>query len=169
MESKKVIVPNDILFEQVSEIIAKGKEVTILTKGNSMLPFIRGDKDSAVLKSFKELAVRDIVLAEIAPGHYVLHRIIEIKDKVTDKTTGKTIYLEGDQRIVVLMGDGNLAGTEICRVANVKAKAIGVIKNGKRRDCNTSFERFCATLWKFFLPFRRILLGVYRRLFYEHI
>ena len=61
-----------------------------------MLPFIVGDRDSVRLRK-EPVAVGDAVLAEIAPGRYVLHRIISlVKDRV------------------VLMGDGNLSGVETC-------------------------------------------------------
>ena len=43
---QKVTVPNEILLGEVGRLIEKGDKVTLLTKGSSMLPFIKGEKDS---------------------------------------------------------------------------------------------------------------------------
>ena len=72
---KKMIVPNEILLAEADDLLSKGIEVVLMTKGNSMLPFIRGEKDSVNLKRFGAVEVGDIVLARIAPQRYVLHRI----------------------------------------------------------------------------------------------
>ena len=116
-----MIVPNAILLAEVSALVQEGKEVELLTKGCSMLPFIVGDRDSVRLRK-EPVAVGDAVLAEIAPGRYVLHRIISlVKDRV------------------VLMGDGNLSGVETCGLSDVKAKAVAVIRpRGKEIDCTTA-------------------------------
>ena len=46
----KVVVPNAILLGEVKSLLAEGKDVVIPTKGNSMLPFIRGGRDSVNLR-----------------------------------------------------------------------------------------------------------------------
>ena len=38
----KMVVPNEILLEEAADLLARGIEVILMTKGNSMLPFIRG-------------------------------------------------------------------------------------------------------------------------------
>ena len=59
----KVVVPNSILLGEVRSLLAEGKDVVIPTKGNSMLPFIRGGRDSVNLRRLDTLEVGDIVLA----------------------------------------------------------------------------------------------------------
>ena len=146
--AEKKILPNDLLLGEVSRLIAEGESVTIMTKGVSMHPFIRGGRDSVRLVKPVGLEPGMIVLAQIRQGVYVLHRIIS---------------LEGDD--VTLMGDGNIAGVEKCRISDVKAVAVAIIK--PRREIDPSGERHQrqARLWKSLLPVRRWLLAVYRRLF----
>lgn len=141
-------IPNDILLSQVSSILAGGQRVTLKVRGLSMLPFIIGDRDSVEMeKPSGELAVGDIVLAEIIPGRWVIHRIFEIN---------------GDE--VILMGDGNVRGTEKCRTENVHGLILYVVTpSGNKIDCRTPRSMRRARLWRRLLPVRRLLLAVYRR------
>ena len=146
---KTMIMPNEVLLPAVGEIVADGGSVTLKTKGMSMMPFIRGDRDCVILVKPSALKVGDIVLAKVNGGAYVLHRIFSA---------------EGDR--LVLMGDGNLKGKEKCMVSDVLALAVTIVKeNGKEIDCTSSMHRFLARLWRILLPFRRYLLAIYRRIF----
>ena len=139
---KKMIVPNEILLAEADDLLSKGIEVVLMTKGNSMLPFIRGEKDSVNLKRFGAVEVGDIVLARIAPQRYVLHRIFAI---------------DGDA--VTLMGDGNLVGTESCRLGDILGTVTEIIRpNGSKKKVTKG------SLWRKLLPVRRYLLWVYRKL-----
>lgn len=145
----KVVVPNSILLGEVKRMLAEGREVVIPTKGNSMLPFIHGTRDSVRLRKLDTLDVGDIVLAEIREGVYVLHRIFGI---------------DGDK--VTLMGDGNRLGVEHCLRENVAGTAIGILKKGvKEVDCRSPKALRRARIWRKILPLRRIILAFYRRLF----
>ena len=135
-------IPNAILLAEVSDCIAGGHEVVIRTKGSSMLPFIRGDRDSVLLYRKETVEVGDIVLAEISPGCYVLHRVFAV---------------DGDR--LTLMGDGNLRGRESCRICDVKGTVKEIIHPDGSRTVPGK-GRF----WRRLLPFRRIILGIYRRL-----
>ena len=139
---KKMIVPNEILLAEADDLLSKGIEVVLMTKGNSMLPFIRGEKDSVNLKRFGAVEVGDIVLARIAPQRYVLHRIFAI---------------DGD--VVTLMGDGNLVGTETCRLGDILGTVTEFIRpNGSKKKVTKG------TFWRKLLPVRRYLLWIYRKL-----
>lgn len=139
---KKMVVPNEILLEEAADLLSRGIEVILMTKGNSMLPFIRGEKDSVNLKKYGAVEVGDIVLARIAPQRYVLHRIIA---------------LEGDK--VTLMGDGNLVGTETCRLSDILGTVREIIRpNGSTRKVTKG------TFWRKLLPVRRYILWIYRKL-----
>ena len=48
---KQISVPNAELFSEAGRLLSEGKEVTILARGNSMLPFIRGGVDKVTLVS----------------------------------------------------------------------------------------------------------------------
>lgn len=144
----KVVMPNDVLLGEVSRLVAEGETVTIMTKGNSMLPFIRGGRDSVSLERPERLEPGMIALAEVSEGVYVLHRIMTIEDGT-----------------VVLMGDGNLKGREKCRTTDVKAIATYIIRNGRRIDTAARRHQRQARIWKSLLPVRRWLLAFYRRIF----
>ena len=146
MERK--ILPNDVLLGEVSRLVAEGESVTIMTKGTSMLPFIVGGRDSVRLVRPAELRPGMIVLAELHDGRYVLHRLISVN--------GQNL---------TLMGDGNIAGVERCRVGDVKAVAVTIVRPDKEIDTSGKKHQRQARIWKSLLPARRYLLAVYRRLF----
>ena len=144
----KVVVPNAILLGEVKAMLAEGRDVVIPTKGNSMLPFIVGVRDSVKLRKLDTLEVGDIVLAELREGVYVLHRVFA---------------LDGDK--VTLMGDGNRS-VEHCRRGDIAGTALAILKDGeKEKDCRSPRALRRARVWRRLLPFRRIILGFYRRLF----
>lgn len=145
---QKVTVPNAVLLGEVGRLVEKGDKVTLLTKGSSMLPFIAGEKDSVLLESPSELYPGLIALAQIRKGHYVLHRIMEI---------------DGDK--VVLMGDGNLHGCEVCHKDNIVAVVSRIIKKDRQIDCYGRRHLRHARVWKKLRPIRRWILAVYRRMF----
>jgi hypothetical protein len=146
----KVVVPNSILLGEVKSMLAEGKDVVIPTKGNSMLPFIRGGRDSVNLRRLDTLEVGDIVLAEIREGVYVLHRVFAV---------------DGDS--VTLKGDGNLRNVEQCRRSDIAGTALSILKeNGREADCRGRKAMRRARAWRT-MPtlFRRVFLGIYRRIF----
>lgn len=160
---KRVTVPNAELFSEVRRLIAEGREVTILARGSSMLPFIRDGVDKVLLAPVTgrktaggtgpasagpaAFSVGDILLCEVAPGRFVLHRLIGI-----------------DGGRLILMGDGNLRGTESCTPAEVIAGAVRILHpDGTATDCTSPSELRKARIWRRLLPFRRILLAVWRR------
>ena len=63
------------------------------------------------------------------------------------------------------MGDGNLRGTEKCTAGNVVARAVAIIRpDGTTVSCSGRTEMQRARIWHRLLPFRRILLALWRRL-----
>lgn len=146
---KRIVLPNAQMLPEVARLVAMGESVMLKAKGCSMLPFIRGERDSVVLEKADGFGVMDIVLAEVAKGVFVLHRVISI---------------EGDR--VVLMGDGNIRGCETCRRSDVMAMAVSIVgENGKSSDCRCRSHLVKARIWRFLLPLRRYLLAVYRRIY----
>lgn len=140
------VVPNHELIPEIGKLIQEGTDVVFRPKGMSMLPFIRGGRDSVVLRKADGLEVGDIVLAEVSKGTYVLHRIESIVGNV-----------------IILMGDGNLGGRERCTSNQVIAVALRILKDKKEIDCRSSRHIRRARLWRRLLPVRRYLLAIYRR------
>lgn len=141
----------ELLMNEALLLIEEGKRVIVRVKGSSMLPFLRGDKDSVELEKASEIKCGDIVLAYVEECRFVLHRIIRI-----------------DGERVVLMGDGNLKGCEYCRIEDIKAKAVNIIKPAKggykKISCTDRTHMRKAYLWKKLLPVRRYILAIYKRI-----
>lgn len=144
---KKVILRNELMIPEVARLVSEGESVVLRTKGCSMLPFIRGDRDDVVLVRPDDVKVLDIVLAEVAEERYVIHRVVDITDG-----------------LVTLMGDGNLKGCEKCRMSDILALAVSVVKDGKTVDCRCRWHRIKARIWILMRPLRRYILSVYRRI-----
>ena len=141
-------VENDILIPELARLLNEEKEVRFTPSGNSMRPFIEGEKDSVVLAPLnKPPREGDILLARVHIADrmtYVLHRVLRVEENEQ-----KTIY--------VLQGDGNLQGEERC----TEDEIIGIVKRVEypsgRRKMHTS-----ACLWQCLMPYRRYLLKIYR-------
>lgn len=136
------------IIKEAVRLVADGVSVTFPVKGRSMIPFIVGGRESVVLQKPDDLKLGHVVLAEIAPEHYVVHRIIRI----------------GPDDRITLMGDGNIRGTESCRREHVLARATHVVDaQGQRRTLESKGQIFKARVWYRIRLFRRIILAVLRR------
>lgn len=136
------------IIDEVLKLVDEGVSVTLPVGGRSMLPFIVGGRDSVILRKADRIAVGDVVLAWVEGRRYVLHRVIRI-----------------DGMHATLMGDGNIAGTELCTLGDIKATATHVVKgNGKTHSLHDRRSRFSAGIWRKLRPVRRYLLAKYRRI-----
>ena len=137
----KKVVANQVLLEDAAKLMEEGREVNFTPLGSSMLPFIKGGKDSVILRKMPSVEVGDIVLVRLEGPRYVLHRIIR-----------------KDGNDLTLMGDGNIAGTEKCSTADVLGTVNAIIK-GKRRVTPGKGK-----WWRTLKPIRRYILAIYRRI-----
>lgn len=146
--AKELQIENHKFLPEVIKLLEEGHTVTLQLRGFSMRPFLEDNRDKALLAKAKDIQVGDAVLAETAPKHYVLHRIIKIQ--------GET---------VTLRGDGNL-GTEVCHVNNVHGYVIGFYRKGRTKlDKTNGFKwRTYSHIWMALYPIRRYLLAAYRRI-----
>lgn len=146
--TKTLSIPNALLIPELVKIMDEGHTITITPKGVSMRPFLESKRDKAVLKKATNPQTGDVVLAEVAPRRYVLHRIIKISDG-----------------IVTLRGDGNI-GVEKCRVKDVKAVAIGFYRKGRETLDRTDGRKWKIYSWAWtkLFPIRRYLIGAYKKI-----
>ena len=150
---EKMVVDNDTFFADVLRVLEQGRRVTIPVKGYSMLPFIRGSKDLVVLEKADgdRLRADDIVLFHMGPadgGRYVMHRILSV---------------EGDA--VDIMGDGVPKNYEHVHRNQVLAKAVEILRDGKRSvDPYSPGQLRLVHFWQRLRPLRRYILFVYRHL-----
>jgi len=140
-------LPNERFLPLVRKFISEGHTVTLPIKGYSMRPFLEHVRDQVTLDAFTELHIGDAILAEIVPGHFVLHRIIELTD----------------DGWITMMGDGNIKGTEHCRVEDVCGIVTEYIRpNGHVTQADNRWLCFRIRVWRRLLPIRRWLLYIYR-------
>lgn len=139
-------LPNAILLGMVKEAIKDGHTATISVKGYSMRPFLEHLRDKVLLEPVtRPLAVNDAILAEINPGHYVLHRIIK---------------LEGSS--ITMMGDGNIGQTETCTTSDVVGIVSEYIRPNRTIKADSPELQRKIRLWRRLLPMRRLLLVIYK-------
>ena len=137
---EKVVLPNEVLLDEVAQLLNEGRDVVMTPKGNSMFPFIRGEVDRVRLQKPTGLQVGDIVLACFG-GCYVLHRLIA---------------MDGER--ITLMGDGNLQGSESGLRSEVVGKVTEIITpSGHQRRPSRG------RLWRKLLPVRKYLLKLHRK------
>lgn len=137
---EKIVLPNEVLLGEVTELLGEGREVVMTPKGNSMLPFIHGCIDSVVLKKAPHYSKGDIVLA-CFKGIFVMHRIISI-----------------DGSSVTLMGDGNIMGCEKGNVDEIFGKVIDIVTPKGRHHKPTK-----GIVWYWLLPIRKYILKIHRK------
>ena len=137
---------NEIIEEAV-RLVREGVNVTLPVNGYSMLPFIIGGKESVILHRPGLIDVGDVVLAWVDGNRYVVHRIIKL-----------------DYDRVTLMGDGNVAVTEHCRLNDIKARVTHVVDaKDKTHYLYNRWRMLGAKVWYWLRPIRRYLLAIYRR------
>jgi len=148
MNKNVVKFPNAELIPAIVEMLHEGHNVKLRLRGFSMRPFLEDDRDIALLTLPRHYAVGDPILAEIGPGHYVLHRLV--------KQDGKQL---------TLLGDGNLT-YEHCTTDDVRATILGFYRKGRDKiDLITGRKwRVYSWVWTHLFPVRRYLLAFYRRI-----
>ena len=140
-------LPNEIIIPKVAEYIRNGHTVTLPLRGYSMRPYLEDERDKALLTKVPEqLKVGDVILAEIAPKCYALHRIVNVS---------------GDN--ITMYGDGNFSPEHIRR-GDVLAIATGFFRKGSEHL--TPVDSFWYTcywhIWLKLRPLRYPLLLCYR-------
>lgn len=138
---------SEILMAEVKRFIDNGQCVILPVSGNSMLPFITGDKDKVEFCPPPSVLRRgDVVMAKVEGGYYVVHRIVDM-----------------DGNHLTLEGDGNLGFQEHCHRGDIVAQGIAVVDGkGRKRSLTTPQARRRWRLWMLLKPIRRILIGVIR-------
>ncbi len=140
---KPLILPNKELLSEVELQLSQGQPVKICPRGKSMFPFIRENTDEIILCPDNTPQVGQIVLAHLKNEHYVLHRIIA--------KNGTNL---------VLMGDGNISGTERCTENEIVGQVTAIIRNGQTRLPESAWEQLKSRFWVFLRPLRKYILYV---------
>ena len=131
----------------MARLVNEGKSVTLPLRGYSMRSYLEDQRDKGLLVKPKEpLKVGDVILAEIEPQRYALHRIVKI---------------EGED--ITMYGDGNFSPEHIKR-ADVLAIATGFYRKGSKKldSVDTIYYKVYWRAWVALRPVRRYLLIMWR-------
>lgn len=144
-------VSNAVFIPQVHRLLQEGHTARFRVRGWSMRIFVEHERDEVLLAPCKahQLKMGDVVLAEVAPQQYVLHRIINIQ-----------------ANHFTLQGDGNVGIVEYCKHTDVLGVAVGFYRKGRTEPdlCSGLKWRVYSSVWLSLTPIRRYLLAAYRRL-----
>lgn len=107
--------------------------------GVSMLPLLRQGRDLFVVerKGQARCRVGDVILYRRPPSHYVLHRIVAVRD--------------GDY---VLLGDNCICREYGIRDADIVGVMTGYVRNGRRHSTEEAGYRLYRFVWLHTIPLR---------------
>lgn len=140
----------DGLMPYMEELFKLGKTVKIEAKGQSMTPFLHEGRDYVILAAAKDvnnLKKYQTPLYKREDGSYVLHRIVGIKNG--------TYSMCGDNQTEIEHG---------VLPSQIKAVAVGFIRNGKEIGENSKLYKLYARVWHRLGPIRPIIKHLNRRL-----
>lgn len=121
----------------IYDIVSSGGSVRLDIRGNSMMPLLRSEKDSVLLKKADSIEKFDVVLFKNDSGTIALHRVVDIVD---------------DSFIII--GDNQYAFDIGIKKDNLIAKAIEFYRSGK---CISEKQiRLFGAFWFALFPLRRI-------------
>nr|WP_308536597.1 S24 family peptidase [uncultured Prevotella sp.] len=148
LSKSELLLSNAELLPEIVKLLNEGHTVTLKLKGKSMRPFLEDNRDMALLTKPKQIEEGEPVLAEIEPGHYVLHRIVKLRDEN-----------------ITLLGDGNLT-PEHCTKQNVVGTVIGFYRKSRTELDKIDGKKWktYSYIWMHLYPIRRYILALYRRI-----
>lgn len=147
---RTLTLPNDILIPQIRKVLEEGHTATFRVRGVSMRPFLEDGRDKVLLEPLRRAPrVGDVVLAEVEPKRYVLHRIVRI---------------EGER--ITMRGDGNVRGTEEFDRKHIIGIATAFFRKGRNRPDSVTGTKWklYSRIWLALTPLRRWILAAYRRI-----
>lgn len=138
----------DLWIMELVKDIENGMKAKISPKGGSMLPFIVGGRDEAVLVQPERLKRGDVVLYRRSNGRYVLHRIHHIRNE----NDIEQYYMIGDSQVEI---EGPLERQQILGVAE------SFIRKGILFSKNHVGYRIWIHCWLVMRPFRPKLIHLW--------
>lgn len=109
------------VYPLIKEVVERGGEFSFVSKGTSMLPMLRDNKDTIVLaKAQLPLKKYDIPLYRRKNGSFVLHRVVGF-----DKDGG-----------YIMCGDNQFVKEHGIHNKDIVAVLKAYIKDGKRIECS---------------------------------
>jgi len=146
LEPEKLIRAEE-WFAAIEPLLREGYRFKICPVGKSMVPFLCGGRDEAVLSipdSEYKYKRNDIVLYKIENGIFVLHRICRISKKG-----------------IFTLGDGNTGVEGPLKREEILALVDYIIRKGKTIRKNDRMYILLVNIWRFIRPFRPAVIKMY--------
>jgi len=146
LEPEKIIRAEE-WFAAIEPLLREGYQFKICPVGKSMVPFLAGGRDEAVLSipdSEYKYKRNDIVLYKIENGTFVLHRICRVNKKG-----------------VFTLGDGNTGVEGPIKREEILALVDYIIRKGKIIRKNDRMYILLVSIWRFIRPFRPVVFKMY--------
>ena len=135
-----LVLPNEVFFLEVKEILSSGKDVLFTINGNSMRPFMsHGDRVLISPVKGSKLKLGQVVLANSQFG-YVLHRLVW--------KTKSSLWLAGDN---------NLLQIEKVKHADVLGYGKYILAGEKKIIINSTSQTSLGLLWFLLRPLRLVV------------
>ena len=145
---KTIVKDKALVMEEIRTLIADGHTVSLTVKGNSMNPFVVDMRDQITVGPWKDEDIRRgcVALVKDSRGNYLIHRVI--------RRDGNTI---------TLIGDGNIGLYETAD--DIIGIMHSITRKGKVWTRESRIWRLYSWAWMLLLPVRRVLIGLWRRIF----
>ena len=139
------LVDTNAYMEMIRGLLEEGNEVPMIITGNSMSPFMVHERDRILIrKASFPMKKGDMAFFQRRDGHYVMHRIVRVKD-------GK-YYFVGDAQTWI---EGPIDEEQIF------GEIISVCRKGKWIGPKDFWWKFFRYIWLNIIPLRPAVRGAY--------
>ena len=149
MQTKRTMLPPEILLEEYRRILAEEPQVTrlpLLVTGGSMNPFLIQGRDTVYLSRLERAARRgDILLYRRDNGKYILHRVWRVEKDGT----------------LTIVGDAQTELERGIREDQIIAIVSSVVRKGKNMAPGSFWWEFFEKVWIRIVPLRGFLRKLY--------
>lgn len=128
----------------IKEVVDGGGNFTLGVTGISMCPLFWENRDSVILSKPDKIKKFDIILYKRSNGHFVLHRIVKIKNNIYS-----------------LCGDNQNVIEYPIYPEQVIAKVIGFIRKGKVYKTSDFIYKLYVFIWGHTLKCRKFMMRSY--------
>jgi|GEM_PF-3015364 len=128
------------------EALQQGNSVQFCATGSSMRPFLQDNDLVLIAPLSSRLRIGDIVLAEVEPGKFVMHRIYS------------------QHHGIILLGDACWSFEGPVKESAIVGRITAVWRSGKWRSLERGPRRYLAIVWLFLFPLRFFLMRLRRKL-----
>lgn len=124
---RSIFIPWEELYIVIKEVIDDGKTFSMIGRGNSMRPFLKGSRDSVVFSSLTDRCIckGDIALYQRDSGQFVIHRV----------------YAVDENGVMTFVGDAQWTLEPGIRPDQLRAYVTQVIRKKKVISCEKGFWR----------------------------